>query len=380
MKKTLFILFFLLILTLFSQVIFANATQDTITDSLNNEIQNFSNSLPNNVKEQLPNEALNGDYSALINGTFGEKEIFSILFSYLTAGINSVLKSFASILALLVIIGLFNTVSTSFFKSNLSSTFSICSTLCVSITVFGICNILVNNACEFISVLCNTMRAFLPIMIGLLTISGSASSAVVSNGSILLIINIVEGFIVTYLLPITKICLAFGCVKALSNSCDFSGVTKIIKSTFTSVTVFTMSILMFVLSYKSTLSQGVDTLSLKTARFAIGSFVPLVGSSVNDALRTVSSSLSLVKSTYGTIAIIAIALIMLPIIINLFLHKLSFSILTTISKAMNGGGEGAILEEADTICGFMLTMVCCTSVLFIFALTVFIKSGVSLQI
>ena len=82
MKKTLFILFFLLILTLFSQFTFANATQETITDSLNNEIQNFSNSLPNNVKEQLPNEALNGDYSALINGTFGEKEIFSILFSY----------------------------------------------------------------------------------------------------------------------------------------------------------------------------------------------------------------------------------------------------------------------------------------------------------
>jgi len=67
---------------------------------------------------------------------------------------------------------------------------------------------------------------------------------------------------------------------------------------------------------------------------------------------------------------------MLPIIINLFLNKVSFSILATMSKAIGGQREAAILEEADSVCGFVLTLVCCSCVLFIFALTIFIKTDI----
>ena len=66
---------------------------------------------------------------------------------------------------------------------------------------------------------------------------------------------------------------------------------------------------------------------------------------------------------------------MLPILINLFLNKISFSILSSMSKAIGGGSEGAILEEADSVCGFVLTLVSCTCVLFIFALTIFLKTS-----
>ena len=78
------------------------------------------------------------------------------------------------------------------------------------------------------------------------------------------------------------------------------------------------------------------------------------------------------------IAIIAIAVIMLPIIINLFLNKLSFSILSSMAQLVNADKESAILDEADSCCGFLLTIVACTCVLFIFALTIFIKTEVNL--
>ena len=136
-----------------------------------------------------------------------------------------------------------------------------------------------------------------------------------------------------------------------------------------------MSIFMFVLSYKNILSQSADTISIKTARFAISSTVPLVGSSVNEALRTISSSLSLLKKSSGIVAIIIIIVLMLPAIINVFLHKLSFSFLSSISRILGVGNAEQILDEADSSCQFMLTIVACTCVLFIFALTIFIKTG-----
>ena len=375
MKKTRFIVFLTAFIFLAAIKVSASEIDKKITSAIDNELEDFINSLPQNVASFFPTELLNGDFSALANGEIDEKSFLDLISTYLLSGINIIVKNFASILSLIIIISIFNTLSSSLDGSNTSNILSLCSSLCISITVFNICGGLVLNVSQYMELLCNIMGAFVPLMLVLLTMGGNISTAIVTNGSMLLFINIIEKFILVFMLPLTKMCLTFGCAKSLNSDIDLGGISKTVKTAFTSVTVFTMSIFMFVLSYKSTLTQSVDSLSIKTARFAISSFVPLVGSSVNDALRTVTSSLSLIKSSCGIVAIIAIVVLMLPIIINLFLNKLSFSILSSMSKSIGGNKEGAILEEADSICGFLLTLVCCTCVLFIFALTIFLKSG-----
>ena len=376
MKRLVFLITFILFLTFLPILAYANEAGDKIYISIEDELSSFNDALPEYVKDFFPNEIFSGDFSSLTNGSIGEKSFLELASTYLVSGLNVVIKSFASILVLIIIISILHSLSSSFSNSSLQLVFSICSTLCISIAVFSICGIIVTNATEYMKILCSIMSAFTPLMLALLTMSGNISTAIISNGSMLLFINIIEGFLIAFMMPLTKMCLAFGCSKSINSDIDLSGISKTIKTTFTSVTVFVMSILMFVLSYKNVLSQGADTLSLKTARFAISSFVPLVGSSVNEALRTVTSSLSLIKNSCGVIALITIAVLMLPIIINIFLNKISFSILATMSRAIGGSKEASILEEADSVCGFVLTLVCCTCVLFIFALTIFLKISV----
>lgn len=376
MKKTGFIITVFFVAIMLTAPIYASDINDKITSSITDELSGFENSLPDNIKDFFPDGTLRGDFSHLIEGEINEKSFLSLTAEYLTFGINQVLKSFSSVLVLIILISVFNALNASLSDTGVGLVFSLCSSLCISITVFNICSGLVTNAGEYIKLLCSIMGAFVPIILAMLTMGGNISAAIVSNGSMLLFINIVESFLLAFMLPLTSICLAFGCARSLNGELDLSGITKTLKTTFTSVTVFVMSILMFVLSYKNTIAQGVDSLSIKTARFAISSFVPLVGSSVNESLRTVTTSLSLIKSSCGIIAIISIAVLMLPIIINLFLNKVSFSILATMSKAIGGQREAAILEEADSVCGFVLTLVCCSCVLFIFALTIFIKTDI----
>lgn len=380
MKKTGFIFFILLSLSFFSINTHASEIENEIISSIENDLSRFEDALPDNVKEFFPNEIFHGDFSQLINGSINEKTFLELTASYLLSGIDTVIKTFSSILLLIVISSIFSALSSSLNDSNIKTVFSLCSTLCMAVTVVGICNTLIGNATAHIKMLNNSMNAFLPIMVTLLTMSGNISSAVIANGSMLLFISIVDGFLLAFMLPIIKMCLAFGCANSLNDGLDLSGISRTVKSTFTSVTVFVMSIFLFVLSYKNTLSQSVDTISLKTARFAISSFVPLVGSSVNEALRTVSSSLSLIKNSCGIIAIIAIVVLMLPILINLFLNKLSFSILSSMAKAINSNKEAVLLDEADSICTFILTLVACSCVLFIFSLTIFIKTGVGITV
>lgn len=363
-------------LIIFSLPCKADEIKDELLSSIDGELSDFYSSLPLNIQEYLKNINEDKSFENLIT-QFDEKGLLDFVISYATSGLQEVLKCFSSILILIIVIAVFNSLRNSFQGADTNFAFSVCSSLCVTLTVFNVCSVLASNVTTYLNILCNVMTAFAPVMATMMIMSGNVTGAAITNGSMLLFISVIEEIIVVFLLPLTKICIAFSCIKSIGG-CDFSGISKAVKNTFTSIIVFTMSVFMFVFSYKSILAQGQDSLSLKTARFAISSFVPIVGSSINEALRAVTSSISILKSSSGIAAIIVIALLMLPIIINLFLHKISFNILATITKIIGAENQSSSLEEADSICAFFLTLVSCTCVLFIISVTVFIKSNVGI--
>ncbi len=359
---------------LFSTPILADAIESDITSAIKDELEDFKNSLPKEVINFLPDSVFEGNYSLLLSEGLDEKNIWYYIVDYLFLGIGTTLKSFSGILVLILISSIFEMLSASFSSTALNTAFTMCSVLTIAISVFSLCNSLTTTVSSYISIMCNVMGAFAPIMAGLQILSGNISSATVTNASMVLFISIVDGFLLAFMMPLVNLSLMFGCIKAIGGI-NFDGISKLVKTTFTSVTVFTMSIFMFIFSFKNILTQGADSLTLKTARFAISSFVPLVGASINDALKTVSSSLSLIKNSCGIIAILAIALIMLPIIIYLFLNKISFGLLASISKMLHCEKQGVILEEASSLTTYMLTLVCVSCALFIFAITIFIKTS-----
>jgi hypothetical protein len=108
--------------------------------------------------------------------------------------------------------------------------------------------------------------------------------------------------------------------------------------------------------------------------------VPLVGASINDSLRTITSSIGIIKSSTGVLGIFIIFLMVLPIIIYLILNKISFGLLASIAKSLLNDKESGILDEANSLCTYFLTLVCSSSVLFIIAITVFIKGSVKVGI
>ena len=374
MKKT--ILFFPLVIVIFCIYCNANDINNSVTSEISLELNELKNSLPDEVLDYLPNEIWNGDFSSLLNESLNESNVMNSVIDYMFLGLNSAIKGFSSILSVLLISSIFNMLQASLSKDLIKSSFSLCSALCTSFTVFYICTSLTNLVSDHLHGLCSAMESFAPIMTSIYIMSGSLGSATVSNASILIFIAIIERFLLAFMLPIIKACICFSVLRSFGGQIEFGGFSKVLKNTFTGVTVFIMSIFMFTLSTKRVLAQSADSLSIKTAKFAISNFIPVVGSSVNDAMSTLSASISYIKSSCGILGIIIIALITLPIIISLLLNRLCLSIAAGIAKALNSNNESAVIEEGYSICGFLLAIVCCTCILFIFALTIFIKSSV----
>ncbi len=374
MKKIFVFLLTLVVFCSLPLVTYATEVENEIIDSIGDELEDFKSSLPDYVLDFLPSDTLNGDYSSLLSDGLDEGKIIDYIIEYFFLGLDKTVKTFSAILVLLLLSSIFEMLSASLSNPSLSLTFTACSGLCVALTIFNACSSLASNVTVYTQTLCKVMNSFAPIMATMQIMSGNITTAAISNSAMVLFISLTDGFLIACMLPLVKICMMFSCVKALGGI-EFGGISKLIRTTFTSVTIFVMSLFMFIFSFKNVLSQSADTLTLKTARFAISSFIPIVGASINDALRTVSSSLGLIKSSCGILAILIIALIMLPIIIYLFLNKLSFGLLAGISRVINCEKQASILEEADSLCAYMLTLVSTTCVLFIFAITIFIKTS-----
>ncbi len=374
MKKFFFFLIALFFILPFTAYAYQDDALKEISSSMKSDIANLENALPDNIKEYLPDDFFESENTVLNPKGLDQSNFLDTVLDILLAGLPTILKYFASTLSVVLIASILNLMKKSFDQEAMQNAFTLCSSVCVSFSVFTGLSKILNSCTNYIQSICNAMTAFAPIMSSMYIMSGNISSAAVSNTGMMLFITILENFIVIAIVPIIKICACFSIIRSTNSDIDISGFSKILKNTFTGITVFTMSIFSFVMSYQSVLAQSNDSLSLRTARFAAGSFIPVIGGAVSDALKTVSSSLSLVKSSCGVIGIIIIAFITLPIIISLFLNKLCFDICAGVSKTLNCTSEATVIEEASSSCSFLLAIVSITCILFIFAITIFIKS------
>ena len=67
MKKSIFILLFFILIFLFSSFSYADEIED-ISSTIEDELTDFKNALPEEIVNFLPKETLDGDFSTLLEG------------------------------------------------------------------------------------------------------------------------------------------------------------------------------------------------------------------------------------------------------------------------------------------------------------------------
>ncbi|MBQ9704134.1 MAG: hypothetical protein IJV68_06285, partial [Clostridia bacterium] len=174
MKK--FILYFLIIICL-TVPIQADEPIDDITSSIEDEMTDFEDSLPDYIKEILPPELFDGDYSSLIKGEINHTTFLKSIVDFILADLPNVLQSMSVIMIIVIISSVFNTMTSSFNSEALKNSYSLCSSLCISITVFSMISSLLNAAISYMKTLCTAMNAFAPVLTVMHIMSGNISSA-----------------------------------------------------------------------------------------------------------------------------------------------------------------------------------------------------------
>lgn len=370
-----------MLLCFFSCSVNAGVEEDAAELECYEEYRQMLDALPDDLAEMLPDKLYSSKVSDIIEGA-SEITDFEYIMSAATdlmgLELDASLRMLATLVGILVLAGVLNTVKKYFSSTSINEVFSLTSCCAVFLVVILAQYEIISSVAAFFSRVCTLANSMLPLMGVLYAMGGNVGGAVTSHISLMTFMGIVENLCAQSVIPISGICISFAAISAIAPDMNIGGLSKSIKKTYTIILTFIMTVFGTVMSAQSVLASKADSLAGKTVKFAVGNMIPIVGSALSGTMGAVSTSIEYIRSGVGIVGIAAILLLLLPTLVTLLLNKTVLSLSGGMAELLGCEREGKIVHEMSSINGFLLACACICSVTLIFMTTLFVKCSSAL--
>lgn len=331
------------------------------------------NSLPDSAKSTLKDIGIESfDFDNLNKLSF--KSVYDALLNTASNQSKTPLKTFSAIIAVLLLYSVLYGVKTTL-EGTLQPVLSLSVTLCVSCALLIPLSSFITSVVDVLKVSSDFMIAYVPLMVFAMGLSGQPISGGAYYAVMIFTGQAVGNISSKIIAPFMKILLAVGISSAISPNINLSGIVRFI-SKFTKVLlVFSMSLFTGILSIKQIVSMGADSISSRAVRLSLSSFVPIVGSALSEAYRTVQGSVGLLKSGVGIISLIALAAVYLPVIIQCLFWMLSLSFAKSVGEVLNLREPCVLFESVYSVISTLLAIILSFSLIFIISTALVLLIG-----
>lgn len=219
------------------------------------------------------------------------------------------------------------------------------------------------------------MTAFIPVFAAVCTAAGNA---VTSASMSALLLGAAQGvsFIANFIvIPLMGGYLAITVASSVSPVISNSGIADGIKKLSFWIMSLTSTLFIGIISIQTALGASADGLSVRTAKFIIGSAVPVAGPALSEALTTVTAAIGTLKASVGIYGVIACAVIFLPILAELFLWRLVLAVTDAVSSLFSLGKISSVLKGVDAVMSVLIGIILLILAVFIISLTIVVGAA-----
>ncbi|MFT5874021.1 MAG: stage III sporulation protein AE [Clostridium sp.] len=385
MKKILIILLFLICLPISVQAsqigtIATGTGTGTIGEKEEKEISNlydyisnvktkyeiFNDMDPRTFVEQFMKTGENG---------FSFKNISNYIIKFTFKEVFASMQIIGSLMIIAIVCALLNNLQSAFNNESLSN---IAYFACYGVMIVLITKsfyIGVELAKNTILAMSDFMAALMPVLMMLLASVGGFTQAALLDPVIMGFATVSSRIYVDILIPIIFMSFVLQFVKNISSDYKIDNLTKLLKQIAIWVQGIVMTVFIAVITLRSIASKTIDQVTIKTAKFAVDTFVPVVGKCLSDAISTVAGySLLLKNAISGLGLVILIIIVLFPIIkllIMAFLYKVAAALIEPVSDnrtvdCINSVGDSIIL---------LMSCVISVSVMFFIMVAIIASTG-----
>lgn len=385
MKKLFYIAIFISSFLLFSVASVTDTAyaKDNIENDLKNEVEDNLNSLIDsdieqffaNLKLNLSKGNLKEWIVSIINGEqdFSFDTLADTLFDSLKDGLKTSLFSLISIMVLSLLASFSSSLTAGFKKEGTKQIihFAIYGAIIATLAVLIVD--IVRTVVSSLTSLNSFIDIIFPLFITLFTaLSGKIGVSFIEPITLVLS-NIVLKIILNVIIPIFSATIIFTFVGNLTNTIKLEKLTK----TFRSIANWTLGILFSLLTtfvaMQGIVGASIDTITIKSAKFALSSYIPILGGYLSEGFDIVLASCVLIKNALGLTSFIIIIAIVLTPIIKVLCLSVALKLISSFIEPVGDSKLSSLMFE--TANNLNILIACLAGVAFVLFITTILLIG-----
>ena len=315
------------------------------------------------------------NYISTGKGNLSFSKICDAAFSLLFKEVKTVLSMCIIIVVIGIICSLIKNLQSAFSSESISEiAFYACYALMI-IVLTRTFIISLDLAKDIITEISGFMSKLLPILVVMLGVAGGFTESATMDPIVLGTTIIIPKIYLNIILPLILITFVLQFTNNISTEPKISNLCSLVKSSVLWIQGLILTVYIGLLTVRGITASTIDAVTLKTAKFTIDNFIPIVGKTFSDAIASVAGYSLIIKNAIGSVGLLVLILIILYPIIKIFLSsiilKISSSLLEPIAdkritKAVFSAGDSLIL---------ILSSVLCVSLMFFVLIAMMVSAG-----
>ena len=357
-------------------IVMAESEEDGIEEELQIEIdeqlddldfsdlETYIDSLESSVKDMFSG-GFTAKVESLINGEYITGDSFlSSVFSLLWDGLLDFLPIIASIIAISILGGMVGNLKPNTGGKSIGNV--------VHFVTYGVVIVFLGTTLvELIALTSRTLTSLkslmdmiFPVLLTLLTAVGGSVSVGLYQPAIALLGNIFISLITYFLMPLFIFSIVFSIVGNLSNNVKLDKFVSFLQGTFKWSIGLLFTLFLGFITIQGISASAVDGLSIRTAKYTIKSYVPIVGGYVSDGLSIIMASSMLIKNAVGTAGLLLILFSVISPVISLILFMLSLRFMAGIIEPIGDKKTANFVSDISKSMSMLIALIVAVSFMY----------------
>lgn len=218
------------------------------------------------------------------------------------------------------------------------------------------------------------MEVILPVLLVLLTAVSGTGTRLLFHPVVIGTVNIIGNLIKSVVFPLILFTFIVGIISNISQKAQFTKLSELLRQIVVFILGGAFTIFVAIITIYG-IGTNIDGITIRTAKFAVDNFIPIIGKFLSDAVETVVGGSAILKNGIGMVGLIALFLIILipaiKILVLLFAYKLISALVQPIVTDNISDCLGEVSKDLIMVLVGILTV----ATMFFITITVIVEAG-----
>ncbi|MFC5651565.1 stage III sporulation protein AE [Paenibacillus solisilvae] len=236
-------------------------------------------------------------------------------------------------------------------------------------------NVAIGYAKDAITGMIQFMMAMVPLLLTLLATMGSVVTVSVLHPLIIFMIHAVGTVIYTLVFPLLFFSAVLHIASAISDKFKVTQLANVLRTFGVGLMGVMLTVFLGVISVQGATGSVTDGVTMRTAKFITGNFVPVIGRTFSDAADTVMSASLLVKNAIGIAGVVILIFLCAFPAIKILTLALIYSLSAAIMQPLGDSPIVNCLQTIGKTLIYVFAAVASVGLMFFLAVTIILTAG-----